>query len=145
VHAATIPVASVCKLLDKSRPPRLREGAVNAPVDTPPLTDKLERVGVARKLFQLESQLSSLVVLLWMFVSFVWSRIPRFAPASVTDPLKMLSPLHVFVPLSDPFRAIWFVTVSEKDASLFRASLISARVSRRVGADPIKLLIWLSN
>jgi hypothetical protein len=66
-----IPVASVCRLLDKSRPPRLREGAVNAPVLTPPLTVKLVRVGVARKLFQLVSQLSSLVVLLWMFVSFV--------------------------------------------------------------------------
>jgi hypothetical protein len=58
------PVASVSRLLLRSRPPRLREGAVNAPVMTPPLTVKLERLGVARKPFQLESQLSSLVLLL---------------------------------------------------------------------------------
>jgi hypothetical protein len=103
-------VESVCRLLERSRPPKDKDGAEREPaiVALPlmtvfPDTIRLESRGSERNSFQDASHASSLFVLSRTLTSVVCNRTPRSAPANMIELVKVLLPDHVFAPLRLPF------------------------------------------
>jgi hypothetical protein len=103
-------VESVCRLLERSRPPKDNDGAEREPVTVAlplmavfPDTIRLESRGSEMNAFHDASHASRRLVLSRTLTSVVCNRTPRSAPAKMIELVNVLLPVHVFAPLRLPF------------------------------------------